>query len=271
MKPAGVDPKIGSVKTNGRLTMQHSRPRYASLIVLGVIALLLFGVIDPPRSEWRRRMSQRAGNVAKRYEQARVQEANDARRAAAEADRAERESLAARLAELRNSVAVKWRADVDAAHAHGEPGIVPPMLDVREERFSVEVINRLADRPVCVQLQRVSRRSTRANDYDRCRLDLETCRDIEPGALHRFQLFNTGNPAACMAAPLEFRVGTPMHPEPTWWSRSALEDFDAAPPTVATVASATEKRQLRGDIAELEALLSETGRAARWSRELVTE
>jgi hypothetical protein len=74
-----------------------------------------------------------------------------------------------------------------------------------------------------------------------------------------------------MAAPLEFRVGTPMDPEPTWWSHSALEDFDAAQPAAPTVASATEKWQLRSDTAELEALLSETSRAAGWSRELDAE
>jgi hypothetical protein len=130
------------------------------------------------------------------------------------------------------------------------------------------VTNRLADRAICVSLQRVARRSSRANDYHRCRLDLETCRELLPKASHRFQLFTTGNPPACMDAPLEFRVGTPFSPEPSWWSRSALEEFDQRPAPLPLESQPSESWPLRGNLTLLTGLLAEKTRATRWRREL---
>jgi hypothetical protein len=95
----------------------------------------------------------------------------------------------------------------------------------------------------------------------------DACVRIDSGSTRQFQTFRSGNPAGCLNAPLEFRVGTPFDPEPSWWSYSALEglEFGAAP-------MATDARLSSEDIAakiqRLEGLLVDVTRAARWKREL---
>ena len=140
------------------------------------------------------------------------------------------------------------------------------MLEVEEAGAHVRVTN-LGKQPVCLRLTRVARNSTRPNDLVRCVLDSETCREIEPGATHRFQLFRSGNSPDCFHSALEFRVGTPLDPEPTWWSRTALEEFDATARAESPGSSRTPAEVIAmGD--ELESLLVESDRAARWRREL---
>jgi hypothetical protein len=141
------------------------------------------------------------------------------------------------------------------------------MLAVEEHTNYVIVTNKLTDRPVCVQLQRVSRRSQKGNDYDRCRLDLDTCRELPPGVSLHFQQYRTGNPPDCANTPLEYRVGGPFAPEPTWWTRTALEDFDARPPPEPLRRGSTESWPLRGNEQQLRELLTEKDRATRWRRE----
>jgi hypothetical protein len=173
---------------------------------------------------------------------------------------------AARLSELWGRVLDKWRADIKSAQATERTGVIPPMLEVEEAGAFVRVTN-IGKKQICLRLTRVARNSTRPNDVARCILDSETCREIAPGSTQRFQLFRAGNAPDCYHALLEFRVGTPLDPEPTWWSASALEEFDALPrpglpgemKQTGEIAATTEK---------LNALLVENDRAARWKREL---
>lgn len=203
------------------------------------------------------------------------QEANQRRiRAEDQARAAEKARIEARQSEhldnvtrLSDQVEAKWRADIEAAGVTGGLGVVPPMLAVEEHTQYVIVTNKLTDRAVCVQLQRVSRRSQKGNDYDRCRLDLDTCRELPPGASLRFQQYRTGNPPDCANTPLEYRVGGPFAPEPTWWTSTALEDFDARPPPEPLRRDSSASWPLHGNEQQLRDLLTETDRAVRWRRE----
>ncbi len=173
---------------------------------------------------------------------------------------------AARLSELWGRVLDTWRADIKAAQAFERTGVIPPMLEVEEAGAFVRVTN-IGRKPICLRLTRVARNSTRPNDVARCMLDSENCREIAPGAEQRFQLFRAGNPPDCYHALLEFRVGTPLDPEPTWWSASALEEFDVTPrPQLPGQLSQPGERAAMTE--RLNALLAETDRATRWRREL---
>jgi hypothetical protein len=169
---------------------------------------------------------------------------------------------AARLPDLTRRVQDKWRADIEAANAFGAVGVVPPMLDVQEAGAHVRVTN-LHRLPVCLRLTRIARNSTRPNDVVRCVLDSETCRVIAPGGSHRFQLFRSGNSPDCFHSALEYRVGTPLDPEPTWWSRTALEEYDAAPRAESPGASRLPS-EIIAMTRKLELQLADTDRARRW-------
>ena len=172
---------------------------------------------------------------------------------------------AARLSELWGRVQDKWRADIKAAQAFERTGVIPPMLEVEEAGAFVRVTN-LGRKPVCLRLTRVARNSTKPNDVARCMLDSETCQVIAPGTEQRFQLFRAGNPPDCYHALLEFRVGTPLDPEPTWWSASALEEFDVTPRP--ELPGLDQPGEFAAMTEKLNALLAESDRAARWRREL---
>jgi len=197
----------------------------------------------------------------------RMQSDREKRQAQEAVQAAQYQAYLQQTAALIAQVEAKWRADVEAAGVSGALGAVPPMLAVEEHTNYVIVTNKLADRAVCVQLQRVSRRSQKGNDYDRCRLDLDRCRELQPRASLHFQQYRTGNPPDCANTPLEYRVGGPFAPEPTWWTRTALEDFDARPPPEPLRRGSTESWPLRGNEQKLRQLLEETDRATRWRRE----
>jgi hypothetical protein len=173
---------------------------------------------------------------------------------------------AARLSDLWHRVLDKWRTDITAAQATERTGVIPPMLEVEEAGAFVRVTN-VGKKPICLRLTRVARNSTRPNDVARCVLDSETCREIAPGNTQRFQLFRAGNAPDCYHALLEFRVGTPLDPEPTWWSASALEEFDVSP-RPGLPGPLNESGEIAAMTERLDALLVESDRAARWKREL---
>ena len=173
---------------------------------------------------------------------------------------------AARLSDLWGRVLDKWRADITSAQATERTGVIPPMLEVEEAGAFVRVTN-IGKKQVCLRLTRVARNSRRPNDVARCMLDSETCRQIAPGDTQRFQLFRAGNPPDCYHALLEFRVGTPLDPEPTWWSASALEEFDVSP-RPELPGELKQTGEIAATTAKLNALLVDGDRAARWKREL---
>jgi hypothetical protein len=234
----------------------------AALVVAGVILFfLVFLHYDRPTYYDRAHNYQVRRNLERWQQQTRESKEQQA------AQTAKQDAYLARITALNTQVESRWRADVEAAHVYADPGVVPPMLEIHESAHSVTVTNKLTDRAVCVRLQRVARRSQRANDYDRCGLDLEVCRELLPQASFRFPQYSTGNPETCMKTALEFRVGTPFSPEPSWWSRSALEDFDARPPPEPLRTQSSELWPLRGDERALNALLAERDRSQRWRRE----
>ena len=173
---------------------------------------------------------------------------------------------AARLSDLWQRVLDKWRADITSAQAFERTGVIPPMLEVEEAGAFVRVTN-IGKKQICLRLTRVARNSRKPNDVARCILDSETCREIAPGDTQRFQLFRAGNAPDCYHALLEFRVGTPLDPEPTWWSASALEEFDVSPKPELP-GELKQTGEIAATTAKLNALLVESDRAARWKREL---
>ena len=234
----------------------------AALIVAGVVFFFLF-FVHYERTPYLERMQ----NAARRSNADRTERERREYQAKELARNQRYTAYVEEVVSLTSQVESKWRTDVDTATLTAKPGVVPPMLDIEESASFVTVTNKLDDQAVCVSLNRVARRSSRANDYDRCRLDLDTCRELLPHASFRFREYRTGNPPACAKAAIEFRVGTPLQPEPTWWSRSALEAFDARPPAEPLRTQSQELWPLGGNVNALKALLAENERAVRWRRE----
>jgi hypothetical protein len=170
-------------------------------------------------------------------------------------------SLQGRWRSARSIAVEKWRADMLTANALGEIGAVPPMLVVRESGNQVQITNRGAG-PACVQLARVTRPKTDA--VERCQVGPSTCSVVKPGATLRLQVFRTGSKDACLHAALEFRVGNVDSPEPSWWSRTAFNEFTDPPMDIGY----KEEADLQADIARFEATVEDQGRAARWRQEL---
>lgn len=177
-----------------------------------------------------------------------------------------RDQLLARFESLSARARLRWLQDVEAAGAVGMPGARPPMLSVTKASGGRLEIRNLLDKTVCVSVARIRMQGTAVL---RCPLDnINACRDILPGATRTIYQRQGETQPACSSSQLEFRVGTPMSPEPSWWSRSALDTFDATrvPRDVGYRDYPIDR--LRGELAILEAALAETDRAARWRREL---
>jgi hypothetical protein len=175
--------------------------------------------------------------------------------------------LRAKLAALSVRAHEKWRADIEAAGALGAPGEIPPMLAISEAGPGMKSVKNLSPLKVCVNIARVVHKEG-SGIYERCAFDASReCTVIMPGRARDFRQYPSPS-YACAAGLLEFRVGTPLDPEPSWWSRSGIEDYDRNPPDPqATYANLTELH-VRGESAILEKIVAETGRAERWKREL---
>jgi hypothetical protein len=88
--------------------------------------------------------------------------------------------------------------------------------------------------------------------------------------VRRFAFHRSDRQRACTGRLLEFRVGTAQSPEPTWWSDSGLEYFDAED-AIAPRYADYDVLRLRGEIAMFESMLTEPDRAGRWRRELAAK
>jgi hypothetical protein len=174
---------------------------------------------------------------------------------------ARRASVEGRWRTARSIAVEKWRADILTATALGEIGAVPPMLTVRETGSLVQLTNRGAG-PACVQLARVTRPNTDA--VERCQVGPATCSMVKPGATLRLHVDRSGAKDNCLNAALEFRVGNVDFPEPSWWSRTAFNEFADRTLDI----SYKEEADLQADIARFEATVEDQGRAARWRQEL---
>jgi len=198
---------------------------------------------------------------------------------AASAARAE---LVAAFATRSELVRRKWRADVDVAGAHGGPGREPPMLAVVDDGAAVTLTNVTDTDLDCVQLARVGARSGAGGNL-RCFMrdtrGADECALLPAGAAVQFKLnASMRETAACEAASLEFRVGDYAHPEPSWWSDSALARFEADSSQAPAVSArnAIESYATRGlsfdalaaEYERIGSLLDEPDRADRWRDEL---
>jgi len=163
---------------------------------------------------------------------------------------------------------VRWREDIEAAGANGKPGEIPPMLSVEQTDPGQLLVRNLASSPVCVRIAQVLRGSS-PTAWQRCDSDFDQkCRDIGPNGSAKFALHRDDPSPACARGQLEFRVGTPLRPEPSWWSRSALDEFDDHPFAFGDKAGDFSTDQLRGEVAMLHSMIADQDRAARWRREL---
>jgi hypothetical protein len=172
-----------------------------------------------------------------------------------------RASLELRWRKARSIAVEKWRADLLTANAIGEIGAAPPMLRVHETGTQVQLTNRGAE-PLCVALSRVTRPDTDA--VQRCRIGPERCSLVKPGATIRLQILRNGATEACQNAAFEYRVGNVDFPEPSWWSRSAINEFDDPPHDIGY----KDDADLQADIARFEATVEDADRAARWRRDI---
>jgi len=121
----------------------------------------------------------------------------------------------------------RWLADLEAAHAHGPPGEIPPMLKVKEDDTTVWITNISAQDLSCVRISRS--RDTR--HLDACRLgdygnDKPNfrCKTLRAGQTTFLVLYKMADPE-CFPAPLAFEIGSVDQPEPSWWSDNVLEKW----------------------------------------------
>ena len=133
--------------------------------------------------------------------------------------------VAASTDELRARVGSKWLDDLFAAGAHGQPGVEPPFLEVDDEGDSVTVLN-ISGRPIdCLYLQRVKVSESSGEVELTCELILKhsthSCAPLPNGYSRQLVLPKEADPQ-CKSLPLEFRVGDMGHPDPSYWSDSAL-------------------------------------------------
>jgi hypothetical protein len=202
-------------------------------------------------------------------------ERSDAREAAAQAAAApavearlqeqqlaqdERSQVTARYVSAFTRVRDTWRADLESAGAVGEPGEIPPLLAVEERARNRVIVRNTATRPVCVTVLRAARLSD--TRYERCEGFETACRELAPGAQREFILYYSGSSLACTEGRLAFQIGTPLQPEPSWWTRSELEWLATRPAPGIGAGYSTD--HLRAEAAVLESLAVEAGRAQRW-------
>jgi hypothetical protein len=125
-----------------------------------------------------------------------------------------REALDQRVALSRR----KWLGDLHAAGAHGPPGTEPPMLAIEDAGTRVLVRN-IGDRSIkCV---RVARHIAARAESVSMSIDGGDCRRLDPGDWTIYEL--TDADAQYAGEPLEFRIGEPTDPDPSWWTDTALE------------------------------------------------
>jgi hypothetical protein len=194
-----------------------------------------------------------------------------ARQNAARKEKEEHERTVEQLVELTMQVYVKWNQDLLAARAIGLEGERPPMLAIVDEGSDVVKVTNHFPGNACVKLVRALRLPD-SQEYLRCALDTERdCAIIRRGQSMSFSLLRHAGNDACRRGTVEYRVGTPLKPEPSWWSMSALEDGTERAADFRDRYVRMTTIDLINERAKLEKLLIEPDRAARWARELGSE
>ena len=120
---------------------------------------------------------------------------------------------------------------------------------------------------VCVNAARVELDAA-GRVIGRCWLAARHCQVIPAGETRRLKTYLITSPTACAARQVEFRVGSMMDPEPSWWTDTALREFDARPPGTGRFLDNMPVEMLKAERAYLQGLLGAADRDARWRREL---
>jgi hypothetical protein len=121
------------------------------------------------------------------------------------------------LSQSRGLAQAKWLDDIYAAGAHGPLGTEPPMLIVEDDGTSVTVRN-ITDGTI--KCARIHRRLPSGGGGVMLRVQRQECWPLAPGDSATFSANDMH--MAYEHGPLEFRIGDPQDPEPTWWSDDAL-------------------------------------------------
>jgi hypothetical protein len=194
-----------------------------------------------------------------------------ARQNAARKEKEEHERTVEQLVELTMQVYLKWNQDLLAARAIGLEGELPPMLAIVDQGSDTVKVTNLSPGNACVKLVRALRLPD-SQEYLRCPLDTERdCAVLRRGQSMSFSLLRHAGNDACRGGTVEYRVGTPLKPEPSWWSMSALEDGTERAADFRNRYARMTTIDLINERAKLEKLLTEPDRAARWARELGSE
>jgi hypothetical protein len=178
--------------------------------------------------------------------------------------------LVRELEDLQTEARQRWRKDIESADATGSPGVVPPMIAVTQTGDGTYQVKNISSKTACVRLGRVAQAQAGAA-WIRCSLDVAlSCQEIRAGQSRRFVLGEGGHATGCRNSKLEYRIGTPLNPDPTWWSRTALQDYDLRGDGDGRAYVDWTVDHLRAEISILQEMLKEQDRAARWRRELGT-
>ncbi len=242
------------------------------LVVYGFFALIGFGAwhFANQRAESQKSLQAAARTRVQMESNQRQRESESMEQARVIAERKEqeeREKAISRLLELTLQTHERWLEDVRIAGAIGFERDPPPMLDIVDEGLHHKKVTNRSTKNVCVKITRVMRHPG-SQDYLRCPQDQEAdCVQISRGASALFNVHPNARNEACRTGQLEYRVGTPLDPEPSWWSLSALADLDVRASNFKPRYAAMTTRDLRSEILRLEKMLEETDRAERWKRE----
>lgn len=180
----------------------------------------------------------------------------------------EHDDAVSRLVELTLQTHERWQADLRTAGAIGFERDLPPMLQIVDDGIHQKKVTNLAPRKVCVKITRAIRHPG-SQDYLRCPQDRAgECVEIQRGGSAHLGVYPHATNEACRHGQLEYRVGTPLQPEPSWWSVSALADLEVSARDFEARYADMSTLDLRSEILRLEKMLEDTGRAERWKREL---
>jgi hypothetical protein len=184
---------------------------------------------------------------------------------------ARRAAAVQKLIDLEIELRASWIADIKAAGAHGPAGQVPPMIHVEANGESVELAN-LAGRDICLRIAGVSPAAP-GGAVVRCDFqafaERSSCLVVPASRSLTF----TPKRSACLARPLEFKIGDVEHDEVGWWSDSALSDLVAATDRLRSNLGVFDYREmsdarLREEVSRLEAQKAGEQRAEEWRKDL---
>ena len=208
--------------------VHESNPRLAWSLVAGVV--LCGGLVALGANYLKHAKAEARADAAaesRQRERAAASKAIDQQAQTAEAERKYRAELIGRWRIARYTAIEHWRQDLIDDHAVGGLGAAPPMLSIQDSGSVVTITNR-AKHAACVLISRIATRD--GGVMARCSVGSNRCVSIQAGATARWPTLRTGNSEICLAGSLEFRVGNVDHPDPSWWSQTALSQFGSEDP-----------------------------------------